>query len=89
MLDEVVKSCKKMISTDTKADVKREIKELVAVSYNFQQKLKNLKYNIKQDCIFNLIFVGTQFSLLSAKNMGTRGILLNSLNLLSMAKAFC
>ena len=35
MLDEVVKSCKKMISTDTKADVKREIKELVAVSYNF------------------------------------------------------
>ena len=33
MLDEVLKSCKKMISADIKADVKQEIKELVAVSY--------------------------------------------------------
>ena len=35
MLDEVLKSCKKMISADVKADVKQEIKELVAVSYKF------------------------------------------------------
>ena len=36
MLNEVLKSCKKMISPDAKADVKQqEIKELVAVSYNF------------------------------------------------------
>ena len=27
-----------MISTDVKTDVKQEIKELVAVSYNFSQK---------------------------------------------------
>ena len=33
MLDEVLKSCKKMISADIKADVKHEIKELVAISY--------------------------------------------------------
>ena len=35
MLKEVLKSCKKMISFDIKTDVKQEIKELVAVSYNF------------------------------------------------------
>ena len=36
--DNVLKSCKKMISADTKTDVKQEIKELVVVSYNFPQK---------------------------------------------------
>ena len=35
MLDEVLKSCKKMISADIKPYVKQEIKELVAVYYNF------------------------------------------------------
>ena len=35
MLNEVVKSCKKMISADIKCDAKQEVKELVAVSYNF------------------------------------------------------
>ena len=35
MLNEVVKSCKKMISADIKTDPKQEMKELVAVSYNF------------------------------------------------------
>ena len=35
MLDEVLKSCKKMISADVKAAVKQEIKELVAASYKF------------------------------------------------------
>ena len=32
------KKLQKMISADTKTDVKQEIKELVAVSYNFSQK---------------------------------------------------
>ena len=32
------KNLLKMISADTKTDVKQEIKELVAVSYNFSQK---------------------------------------------------
>ena len=35
MMDEVLESCKKMISADIKADEKQEIKELVTVSYNF------------------------------------------------------
>ena len=30
-----LKSCKKMISADIKTDAKQEMKELVAVSYNF------------------------------------------------------
>ena len=38
MLNEVLKSCKKMISADIKADAKQEIKELVATSYNISQK---------------------------------------------------
>ena len=38
MLNEVLKSCKKMISANIKTDVKQEIKELIAVSYNFLQK---------------------------------------------------
>ena len=38
MLNEVPKSRKKMISADIKIDMKQEIKELVAVSYNFSQK---------------------------------------------------
>ena len=38
MLNEVVKTCKIMISADIKTDVKQEIKELAAVFYNFSQK---------------------------------------------------
>ena len=38
MLNEALKSCKKMISADTETDAKQEIKELVTVSYNFSQK---------------------------------------------------
>ena len=38
MFNEVVKICAKMISAGIKTDVKQEIKELVAVSYNFSQK---------------------------------------------------
>ena len=37
MLNKVLKSCKKVISADIKTEAKREIKELVAVSYNFSQ----------------------------------------------------
>ena len=33
MLNKVLKSCEKMIPADIKANVKQEIKELVAVSY--------------------------------------------------------
>ena len=44
-----------MISANTKTNVKEEIQEVVAVSYNFSQKY--LKYNIKQTCIFHLILV--------------------------------
>ena len=60
MLNEALKSCRKMISADIKTDVKQEIKELVAVSYKFPLKYlqKNLKYNVKQACIFHLILVG-------------------------------
>ena len=38
MLNELLKSCEKMISADIKTDAKQEIKELVAVSYNFSHK---------------------------------------------------
>ena len=38
MLNEVVKSCKKIIFANIKTDVKQEIKELIVVSYNFLQK---------------------------------------------------
>ena len=38
MLNEVLKSSKKMISANIKTDAKHEIKELVAVSHNFSQK---------------------------------------------------
>ena len=35
MLNEVLKSCKKVISAGVKTDVKQELSELIAVSYNF------------------------------------------------------
>ena len=35
MLNEVLESCKKMISADIETDVKQEINELTTVSYNF------------------------------------------------------
>ena len=38
MLNKVLKSCKKMISADIKADAIQEIKELIATSYNISQK---------------------------------------------------
>ena len=48
MLDEVLKSCKKMISADIKADLK-QIKELVDVILELLTEVpsQNLKYNVK------------------------------------------
>ena len=58
-----------MISTDIKTDVKQEIKELVAASYNFSQKylLKIEIQHIKMACIFsfNLGWHSFQFDPLS------------------------
>ena len=53
-----------MISADVKNNMKQEIKELVAGSYNFYKKcLQNLKYNVKKACISHLILVGVSLSL--------------------------
>ena len=57
-----------MISTDIKTDVKQEIKELVAVSYNFSQKylLKiEIQYKAGLYFSFNLGWHSTQFDPLS------------------------
>ena len=57
-----------MISTDIKTDVKQEIKELVAVSYNFSQKylLKiEIQYKAGLYFSFNLGWHSIQFDLLS------------------------
>ena len=73
-----------MTSADIKTGAKREIKELVAVSYNFFPEVpsQNLKYNVKQTCIFNLILVGIPSSwILSVKNKWVKGFLLNDQNL--------
>ena len=80
-----------MISADIKTDVKQEIKELLAVSYNLTEvPSQNLKFNVKQACIFNLILVDIPSGLiLSVKNRGRQGFLLNSQNLLSMANVTC
>ena len=80
-----------MISADIKTDVKQEIKELLAVSYNFTEvPSQNLKCNVKEACIFNLILVDIPSSLiLSVKNRGKQGFLLNSQNLLSMTNVIC
>ena len=91
MLDEVLKSCKKMISADIKADLK-QIKELVDVILELLTEVpsQNLKYNVKQACIFNLILVAISFSLiLSVKNREVKGFLLNNQDLLSMMKVIC
>ena len=38
MLNEVLKSCKKIIYADIKTDAKQKAKELLATFYNFSQK---------------------------------------------------
>ena len=67
-----------MIPADVKAKLKqKEIKKLVAMSYEFLQKAsyQNLKYNVvKRVCIFYLILVSITFSLtLSVKNREVGG----------------
>ena len=53
-------------------------------------KSQNLKYNVKQAYIFNLIFVGIPSSLiLSVKNRAIKGFLLMDQNLISMMKVIC
>ena len=63
-----------MISTDIKTDVKQEIKELIAVPYNFSQKylLKIEIKHIKQADIFsfNLGWHSFQFDLLTLQRPG-------------------
>ena len=80
-----------MISADKKPDVKQEIKELLAVPYNLTEvPSQNLKYNVKQACIFDLILVDFPSSLiLSVKNRGRQGFLLNRQNLLCMTNVIC
>ena len=76
-----------MISADIKTDVKQEIN----LSYNLTEvPPQNLKYNVKQVCIFNLILVDIPSSLLlSVKIRGRQGFLLNSQNLLFMTNVIC
>ena len=76
-----------MISADIKTDVKQEIN----LSYNLTEvPSQNLKYNVKQVCIFNLILVDIPSSLLlSVKIKGRQGFLLNSQNLLFMTNVIC
>ena len=38
MLNKFLKSCKKMLSPDTKTDATQKIKDLVAASYKFSKK---------------------------------------------------
>ena len=52
-----------------------------------QRYLENLKYNVKQAYIFNLILIGIPSNvILTVINRGGKGFLLNSQNLLSMTK---
>ena len=67
-----------MISADVKANVKQEIIELVAVFLEkFYKKYiqhSNLKYDVKRACIFHLILVGIQYTLIfSFSNSGSQG----------------
>ena len=88
MLNEVLKSCK----NDTcwyKSWCKTRTKRTGSCIFT-EISSQNLKYNVKQAYIFNLIFVGIPSSLiLSVKNRGIRGFLLNYQNLISMMKVFC
>ena len=72
MLNKVLKNCKKMRSADVQVDVRQqEIKELIT----YKMYLQNLKSNVKQVYIFDLILVGIPSSLLlSIKNRDMWGI---------------
>ena len=69
MLNEVLKSCKKVISADIKTGAKQEIKDLFS-----EMPSQNLKYTEKLTCIINLILIGIPSSLiLSIKEQGGEG----------------
>ena len=71
MLNEVLKICKKMKSADIKTDAKKRNKRTGSCILKLFKEVpsQNLKYNVKQACIFNLILVGIPSSLiLSVKN---------------------
>ena len=81
-----------MMSADVKASIKQqEIKDLVAHLTMFYKKyLQNLKYHVKRGCIFHLILLGIPYILiLSVKNRGEVGDLLNGQNSLSVTKVIC
>ena len=54
------------MSADVKANIKQEIKDLVA--YLTKEYLQNLKYNIKRGCIFHSILIGIPFVLILSVN---------------------
>ena len=57
----------------------------------FKKYLQNLKYNVKRTCTFLilLVYYPSHRSILSVKNKGGWGDLLNEQNLLSMMKVIC
>ena len=88
-----------MIYADVKADVKQLEKNNLQLhlATSYKKCILNLKYNVKQMCIFYLILLGIPSSLmLSAKKKGQGGGgqglgrgLLNIQNLLSVMKVIC
>ena len=75
------------MSADVKANIKQEIKDLVA--YLTKEYLQNLKYNIKRGCIFHSILVGIPFVLILSVNNRGGFFWLNGQNLLNVAKVIC
>ena len=62
----------------------------LCISFNFGKYLQNVKYNVKQVCVFHLILVGISSSLiLPVKNVGNGGFSLKTKNLLSVTKIIC
>ena len=65
-----------MIYADVKADVKQLEKKKLQLHLvtSYKKYIQNLKYKVKQMCIFYLILLGIPSSLmLSAKNKGVGG----------------
>ena len=75
------------MSADVKANIKQEIKDLVA--YLTKEYLQNLKYNIKRGCIFLSILIGIPFVLILSVNNRGWVFWLNGQNLLNVTKVIC
>ena len=76
------------ISADEEAN-KNNQKWWLYLTNFYKMYVQNLKYNIKGACIFYLILVDILFILiLSVKNRGVGGGLLNGQNPLSVTKVF-